>query len=63
MLVPGAVGDWLTKLMPGNAGSPIATVESFNPLLLDPWPGFAVFCAETALLLGIATVRFIRRDA
>lgn len=63
MLVPGEVGDWLTKLMPGNAGSPIATVDPFNPDLLDPWIGFAVFCAETALLLGIATVRFVRRDA
>jgi ABC-2 type transport system permease protein len=63
MLVPGAFGDWLTKLMPGNAGSSIAMVQSFNPDLLDPWTGFAVFCAETAVLLGIATVRFIRRDA
>jgi ABC-2 type transport system permease protein len=63
MLVPGSFGDWLTKLMPGNAGSSIATVQSFNPDLLDPWTGFAVFCAETAVLLGIATVQFIRRDA
>lgn len=63
LLLPGAVGEWLTKLMPGNAGSSIAMVESFNPELLDPWTGFAVFCAETALLLGVATIRFIRRDA
>ena len=63
VLVPGATGEWLTKLMPGNAGSSIATVTSFNPDLLSAWPGFAVFCAETALLLGVATVRFVRRDA
>ncbi len=63
VLVPGATGEWLTRLMPGNAGSSIATVTPFNPDLLGPWTGFAVFCAETALLLGIATVRFVRRDA
>ena len=39
------------------------TVTSFNPDLLDPGPGFAVFCVETALLLGLATTRFVRRDA
>jgi len=63
VLVPGATGEWLTKLMPGNAGSSIANVTTFNPDLLDPGLGFAVFCAETALLLGLATARFIRRDA
>jgi hypothetical protein len=52
MLVPGSFGDWLTKLMPGNAGSSIATVQSFNPELLDPWTGFAVFCAERRCCSG-----------
>ncbi len=63
MLVPGSIGEWLAKLMPGNAGSSIANVTSFNPDLLDPGLGFAVFCAETALLLGLATAQFVRRDA
>lgn len=62
-LVPGAFGEWLTKLMPGNAGSAIATPVSFNPNLLDPWVGFAVFCAETAVLLAAAYVVVRRRDA
>ncbi|WP_205857095.1 ABC transporter permease subunit, partial [Phytoactinopolyspora endophytica] len=47
-LVPGVVGEWMEKLMPGNAGGQIATIESFNPNLLDPWVGFAVFAGETA---------------
>ena len=34
-LVPGEFGEWLTKLMPGNAGSAISTPVSFNPNLLD----------------------------
>ncbi|WP_369252222.1 ABC transporter permease subunit [Geodermatophilus amargosae] len=63
MLLPGSLGEWLTKLMPGNAGSRIATPESFNPMLLDPWPGFAVFAAEVAVVLAVAAVTFRRRDA
>ncbi len=63
MVLPGAWGEWATKLMPGNAGSAIATPESFNPLLLDPWVGFAVFLAEVAAVLTLAAVAFTRRDA
>ena len=63
MVLPGAWGEWATKLMPGNAGSAIATPESFNPLLLDPWVGFAVFVAEVAAVLAVGAVVFSRRDA
>ena len=63
MLLPGALGEWLTKLMPGNAGSRIATPESFTPMLLDPWPGFTVFAAEVAVVLAVGAVTFRRRDA
>jgi len=63
MLVPGTFGEWLTKLMPGNAGSSVAMVTPFEGMMLSPWTGFAVFCAETALLLGLATFGFVRRDA
>ncbi len=62
-LLPGAFGEWLNKLMPGNAGGSIAMVESFDPNLLDPWVGFAVFTAETGLLLALAWWLFARRDA
>lgn len=62
-LVPGAFGDWLVKLMPGNAGSVISTPVPFNPDLLGPWTGFAVFTAETAVLLAAAYVVLRRRDA
>lgn len=62
-VLPGAWGEWATKLMPGNAGSAIATPESFNPLLLDPWVGFAVFLAEVAAVLAVGAVVFRRRDA
>jgi ABC-2 type transport system permease protein len=62
-LIPGDVGEWLGKLMPGNAGSPIASPQHFNPMLLDPWPGFAVFTAEVAVVLLVGWWTFRRRDA
>lgn len=61
--MPGTFGDWLVKLMPGNTGSVIATPVPFDPDLLGPWTGFAVFAAETALLLAAAYVVLRRRDA
>lgn len=63
MLIPGDLGPWLTKVMPGNAGSVIATPVSFNPNLMDAWPGFAVFTAEIVALIAIAWVLVRRRDA
>ena len=62
-LVPGEIGEWLVKLMPGNAGSAVATPVPFNPDLLDAWPGFGVFVLEIAALLGVAWVLVRRRDA
>jgi ABC-2 type transport system permease protein len=62
-LLPGAWGEWIGKLLPGNAGSRIATPVSFNPNLLEPWAGFGVFLAEVAVLLVVAHVVFRRRDA
>jgi ABC-2 type transport system permease protein len=62
-LLPGTWGEWVAKVLPGNAGSPVATPVSFNPDLLGPWTGFAVFAAEVAVLLAVAAVTFQRRDA
>lgn len=62
-LVPGEFGEWIAKLMPSNAGSVITTPVSFNPNLLDAWPGFAVFLAETLVVLALAWVLVRRRDA
>jgi ABC-2 type transport system permease protein len=62
-LLPGAWGEWIGKLMPGNAGSAVTTPVSFNPNVLDPWPGFAVFTAEVAVVLLVGWITFRRRDA
>jgi ABC-2 type transport system permease protein len=63
LLLPGAWGEWTTKLMPGNAGSVVATPVSFNPNLLEPWTGFAVFSAEVAAVLVAGYLVLRRRDA
>jgi len=63
MLVPGDVGDVLEKGMPGNAGAAISTPVSFNPNLLDAWPGFGVFAVEIAVLMAIAWALLRTRDA
>jgi ABC-2 type transport system permease protein len=62
-LLPGTWGEWTAKLLPGNAGSGVVTPVSLNPQLLDPWVGFAAFCAEIAAVLLIAFLVFRRRDA
>ncbi|MCF8610481.1 ABC transporter permease [Gordonia sp. HY285] len=62
MMVPGAFGEWLGKLMPGNAGQAISTPVPFTPDLLSAWPGFGVFAAEVAAVLAVAWVMLRRRD-
>ena len=62
-LLPGTWGEWVAKLLPGNAGGAVATPVPFNPELLGPWTGLAVFAAETAVLLVVALLAFRRRDA
>ena len=62
-LIPGTVGEWIMKLMPGNAGPGIVVPVSFGPHMLDPWTGFAVFVAEVALLTLAGLALFQKRDA
>lgn len=63
LLIPGELGDFITKVMPGNAGGEIATPVSFNPDLMGPWSGFGVFALETAALVAFAWVLLRKRDA
>ena len=63
LLIPGELGEWITKVMPGNAGGEIATPVSFNPDLLGAWTGFGVFALETAALVGVAWFLLRKRDA
>lgn len=63
MLIPGDVGDWAAKVMPGNAGLQIASPVSFIPDMFDPWTAYGVFVLEAVGLLLIAWTVLRRRDA
>jgi ABC-2 type transport system permease protein len=62
-LIPGTVGEWIMKLMPGNAGPGIVVPVSFGEDMLAPWTGFAVFVAEITLLGLAGFAVFRKRDA
>jgi ABC-2 type transport system permease protein len=62
-LLPGTWGEWVAKLLPGNAGSVLVMPVAFDPGLLSPWTGFAVFSAEVAALLLAGWLVFRHRDA
>jgi ABC-2 type transport system permease protein len=62
-LIPGTFGEWVMKLMPGNAGPGIVVPVSFGDNMLAPWTGFAVFVGEIAVLSLAGFALFRRRDA
>jgi ABC-2 type transport system permease protein len=61
-LLPGTVGETLTKILPSNAGDAMMSVTSPDNLL-SPWSGFAVLVAWVLGMLTIAGVTLRRRDA
>jgi ABC-2 type transport system permease protein len=61
-LLPGTIGDTLTKILPSNAGEAMMSVTSRDSLL-SPLLGFAVLVAWVVGLLAIAGVTLRRRDA
>ena len=61
-LLPGTIGDTLTKILPSQAGDAMMSVSSPDSLL-SPWLGFAVLVAWVVGLLAIAGVALRRRDA
>ena len=61
-LVPGAVGETLSKIVPSNAGEAMMSVTSRDSLL-SPTLGLAVLVAWVVGLLALAAVAVRRRDA
>jgi ABC-2 type transport system permease protein len=61
-VVPGAVGETLTKILPSNAGKAMMSVTTPESLL-SPLLAFAVLVAWVVGLLAIAAVTVRRRDA
>ncbi|MBS2537326.1 ABC transporter permease subunit [Catenulispora sp. NF23] len=65
-LIPGSVGHWLYKVMPGNAGGQVTSFGETgrNPdKAFAPWTGFTVFLIEVVVLLIVGAILFERRDA
>jgi ABC-2 type transport system permease protein len=61
-LVPGTVGETLSKIVPSNAGEAMMSVTSPGSLL-SPMLGLAVLVAWVVGLLTLAAVALRRRDA
>jgi len=63
-LLPAGLSASISPYLPLNAGSAIATTAQFGGAdRLAPWTGFGVFCAYTALVVGLAAWRLARSDA
>jgi ABC-2 type transport system permease protein len=62
-LLPDSWGRHINAWMPTNAGALIMQARPAPDDLLSAWQGLAVFAGWTALLLVIAAVLFVKRDA
>ena len=61
--LPGSWGHHINGYLPEQAGSMIYQAHQSAKQVLTPWQGFWVFCAWTAVLLGVAGYLLVRRDA
>jgi ABC-type transport system involved in multi-copper enzyme maturation permease subunit len=61
-LVPGTIGEWISKLLPGNAGQAIMDITT-EAGQLSPWVGLVVFAGWVIAFLVAAAVTLRRRDA
>jgi ABC-2 type transport system permease protein len=62
--VPGRAGDYLAAYLPGGtAGQAILSTGAQPDAVVSPWQGLGVMCVWTAVLLGLAGLLLVRRDA
>lgn len=61
-LLPESVSDAAYRYLPTPAGVAVSYVHR-DPLALDPWTGFGLFCLYTAIVLGLGGWLLGRRDA
>ncbi len=62
-LLPHSTADAVSPYLPLNAGFTITTSTFEDPHHLSTFGGFAVFCGYTLLVIAVASVRLVRRDA
>lgn len=63
MLIPGTLGEWIAKLMPGNAADALVSPVTFNPDALGAWTGYGVMLGEVAVVCILALFLLKKRDA
>jgi ABC-2 type transport system permease protein len=62
-LIPGTWGRHIHDYLPTSAGRLIIQTSQHSDQVLSAWQGFGVFCLWTAVLLAVAGVLLVRRDA
>jgi ABC-type transport system involved in multi-copper enzyme maturation permease subunit len=62
-ILPASVDHAVSKYLPLNAGTTVASHTFDNPYHLGAWVGFAVFCAYAAVAVGTGAFMLKRRDA
>ncbi|WP_026910373.1 ABC transporter permease subunit [Patulibacter minatonensis] len=62
-LLPHSTADAVNPYLPLNAGFTITTSTFEDSHHLSTFGGFAVFCAYTLIVIVVASVRLVRRDA
>jgi ABC-2 type transport system permease protein len=61
-VLPTSWSDAISPYLPSNAGQQIMSIVR-DPHMLSPWSGFAVFCGYAVVVMAIAAVLLVRRDA
>jgi ABC-type transport system involved in multi-copper enzyme maturation permease subunit len=61
--LPSSVDNAISKYLPLNAGTTVATHSFDGPHHLGVWVGFGMFCAYAATAVAGGVLSFVRRDA
>ncbi len=62
-ILPSSLDHSISKYLPLNAGTTVATHQFDNPYHLGVWGGFALFCGYALLAVALGAVTLLRRDA
>jgi ABC-2 type transport system permease protein len=62
-LIPGTWGDHVHDYLPTVAGRLVIQTAQASGQVLSAWQGFGVFCLWTTVLLAVAGILLVRRDA
>ncbi|MGH2835913.1 MAG: ABC transporter permease subunit [Solirubrobacteraceae bacterium] len=61
-ILPSTTANAIHPYLPSNAGGAVAQALA-DPNMFSPWGGFALFCGYTVVVIAIAALLLLRRDA